>query len=124
MDRNWIERIPYPQDWESWKSKDSSKKNEKQIAHAIGADWVIYQDLHDLEACVTQENSNLTRFDSSCFNGIYVTGDVNEEYFASLQAERNDAAMELKNKPRSFYRTFSGEIEDTSTTIDMFNDWL
>lgn len=99
------------------------EKNEEQIANAIGADWVIYQDLHDLEACVTQENSNLTMFDSSCFNGIYVTGDVDESYFTSLQAERNDTAMQLKNKPRSFYRTFSEEIEDTlSTTIDMFND--
>lgn len=94
-------------------------KTEEQIAAAIGADWVIYQDLCDLEACVTQENTALDQFDSSCFNGVYVTGDVDEEYFVHLQRERSDTAMQLKNKPRAFYRTFSGEIPDDESTAGM-----
>ena len=35
-------------------------------------------------------------FDSSCFNGKYVTGDIDQAYLDRLQAERNDASKQEK----------------------------
>jgi len=66
-------------------------RDEKQIAEAIGADWLIYQDLDDLIAATRRSASAVSRFDASCFNGDYVTGDISEAYLASLEVQRSDA---------------------------------
>jgi amidophosphoribosyltransferase len=95
-------------------------KTDEQIATEICADWVIYQDLEDLEDSVRIENKAIQRFDSSCFNGEYVTGDVNEAYFQRLHAERCDARMHAKNSGfASFTRTMSSPLSDE--VIDMYN---
>ena len=61
-------------------------------AQLIGADWLFYQDLEDLiQACV-HDHSSIKEFDTSCFSGQYVTGDVTPEYLARLQSERSDLA--------------------------------
>lgn len=66
-----------------------------EIAHAIGADLVIYQTLPDLVASVRQFNPSITKFDTSVFTGEYVTGGVTEEYLAGLENLRAD---NMKNK--------------------------
>ena len=38
-----------------------------QVAEKTGADWVLYQDLGDLEDAVRDVNPDIPRFDSSCF---------------------------------------------------------
>ena len=58
----------------------------------IGADWLIYQDLDDLIRAVRYDNGDITHFDTSCFSGQYVTGDVSPEYLARLEQERSDRA--------------------------------
>jgi amidophosphoribosyltransferase len=67
-------------------------RTEHEVARFIGADWLIYQDLADLERAVRHHDSQVTEFDASCFSGEYVTGDVTPEYLARLQAERSDQA--------------------------------
>jgi amidophosphoribosyltransferase len=64
----------------------------EEIAEAIGADWLIYQDLEDLVEAVQKGNESLQEFDCSCFDGKYVTQDVDENYFRKLETQRNDAA--------------------------------
>ncbi|HEX5055239.1 MAG TPA: amidophosphoribosyltransferase [Gammaproteobacteria bacterium] len=64
----------------------------EEIAKEIGADRLIYQDLDDLIDAVRQENPELRNFDCSCFNGKYITGDINSQYLDELQARRNDKA--------------------------------
>ena len=66
-------------------------RSELQVQELIGADWLVYQDLADLEAAVAEGNENLTRFDSSCFNGEYVTG-VEPTYLRDLEFARSDLA--------------------------------
>jgi amidophosphoribosyltransferase len=70
-------------------------RSVEEIAKVIGADWLIYQDLDDLIDAVQKGNEALKEFDCSCFNGEYITNDVDNEYFRRLQDKRNDAA---KNK--------------------------
>lgn len=72
------------------------KRNEEQIAQKIGSDWVIYQDLDDLEAAVNGDKGT-RQFEASCFSGKYVTGEtITDEYFSHLHDKRNDNAKRLR----------------------------
>jgi len=66
-------------------------RTEQQVQELIGADWLVYQDLSDLEAAVADGNEKLTRFDTSCFSGEYVTG-VEPTYLSELEFARSDKA--------------------------------
>ena len=59
-----------------------------QIAEEIGADGIVFQDLGDLERVVKTMNPAIASFDSSCFNGVYQTGDIDEAYLNRLSAEK------------------------------------
>ena len=68
-------------------------RNNEEICEAIGADLLFYQRLDDLvEACLSVGDHNLASFDCSCFNGIYVTGGINEAYLQKIERIRNDKA--------------------------------
>ena len=68
-------------------------RSNSEICEAIGADWMIYQDLGDLvEACLGAGDNNIATFDCSCFDGIYVTGGVTDEYLNRIEKSRNDNA--------------------------------
>jgi amidophosphoribosyltransferase len=72
----------------------------EQIETAIGADRLIYQDLRDLVAAASEGNPQITEFDTSCFSKRYVTGDINDDYLAGLELQRNDfAKLKGKSKP-------------------------
>jgi len=63
-----------------------------QVAELIGADRLIYQELSDLIDAVYYESASIKAFDTSCFSGEYVAGDVNDAYLARLEQERSDGA--------------------------------
>ncbi|RVU32342.1 MULTISPECIES: amidophosphoribosyltransferase [Neptunomonas] len=68
-------------------------RTEDEIGEAIGADWMLYQDLEDLKETVNScVNHRFADFDSSVFDGYYVTGDIDADYLARLDQKRNDAA--------------------------------
>ena len=73
----------------------ASGRNEKQIEEELGADRLIYQELDDLIQACQEGNPGITRFDTSCFSGEYVTG-VEDGYLEDLQKRRSDQAN-LKN---------------------------
>ena len=76
-------------------------RSDEEVAQAIGADKVIYQDLQDLLQAVRKRNPLLKDFDTSVFDGRYVTGDVNDAYFARLQEIRSDSAKQKRNGQNS-----------------------
>ena len=67
-------------------------RTTEEVAAAIGADRVIYQDLEDLIEAAREGNPRITRFDTSCFDGVYVTGDVDKSYLEHVEHVRGDAA--------------------------------
>jgi amidophosphoribosyltransferase len=67
-------------------------RSEEQIAVAIGADHLIYQDLADLIDAAREGNPKIQRFDASCFNGEYITGDVSKDYLERIERARCDMA--------------------------------
>ncbi len=72
-------------------------RTEQEVCDAIGADKLIYQDLDDLIDAVGKGNPNIKRFDTSCFSREYVTGDIDSDYLARVEALRNDSAQEQRN---------------------------
>lgn len=70
----------------------ASGRTVDEVAKTIGADWLIYQDLSDLEQACHHDNAKIAEFDTSCFSGEYVTGDITPEYLERLRVERSDAA--------------------------------
>ncbi len=81
---------------------DMSSKNEfiahnkstEEVCQAIGADRLIYQDLDDLIWSVQQGNPDIKTFDCSCFDGHYVTKDIDNAYLDSIEALRCDESKQ------------------------------
>jgi amidophosphoribosyltransferase len=72
-------------------------RTDEEICQEIGADALIYQDLDDLIQVIKLSNPKIHDFDCSCFDGKYVTGDINEAYLANIEAARGD--VNKKQKP-------------------------
>ena len=64
-----------------------------EISTAIGADWLIYQDLEDLLASGTDGNPNISEYEDSVFSGHYIAGDLGHNYLRELEADRSDTAQ-------------------------------
>jgi amidophosphoribosyltransferase len=75
-------------------------RTDEEIAREIGADAVVYQDLPDLIAAVQSVNPAIQRFDASCFDGCYVTGDVTEDYLVRLEGQRDGAPSTAQSTPQ------------------------
>lgn len=67
-------------------------RSDEEIARTIGADALVYQDLRDMQQAVRDVNPALSRFEASCFDGEYVTGDITAEYLARLGQSRGQAS--------------------------------
>ncbi|MBK1717920.1 amidophosphoribosyltransferase [Thiocystis violacea] len=85
-------------------------RTEEEVARELGADGLIYQDLEDLiEAVQKKGKSHVDRFDTSVFDGKYVTGDVTPEYLRALEANRNDGAK----ADQSFYKESAIDLHNS-----------
>ncbi|HAS8360281.1 TPA: amidophosphoribosyltransferase [Vibrio vulnificus] len=67
-------------------------RDNETICKLIGADALIFQKLEDLVDAVGLGNLDITKFDTSVFNGEYVTGDIDQQYLDFLDSMRNDDA--------------------------------
>ncbi|PAS98044.1 MAG: amidophosphoribosyltransferase [Candidatus Dactylopiibacterium carminicum] len=67
-------------------------RNEAEVGVEIGADALIYQDLADLKRAVGSLNPTVERFECSCFDGDYVTGDVTADYLDRVEGSRGAAS--------------------------------
>ena len=79
-----------------------------EINQHIKSDRLFYQTLEDLVESTHNLNSQDIKFDSSCFDGLYVTGDISEEYLSKLHEQRNDDAK--------------SNFDDDDQILDIHND--
>jgi len=63
-------------------------RSVEQVRQLIGADALIYQDIDAMKRAIGQLNPAIPGFDASCFDGIYVTGDITEGDLARLNQRR------------------------------------
>jgi amidophosphoribosyltransferase len=60
----------------------------EQIREIIGCDALIYQDVEGMKRAIGSLSTKLAGFDASCFDGIYVTGDITAYDIARLNENR------------------------------------
>lgn len=70
----------------------------EEVCTAIGADWLVYQDIEDLVQASAEGNPNVTEFDCAVFDGEYVTHDVDQSYLDRLAAKRNEKAKSTQQQ--------------------------
>lgn len=63
-------------------------RDTDEIAREIGADGLVFQDLDALRESIRSLNPAISRFETSCFDGEYITGDIDDAYIARSAAER------------------------------------
>lgn len=60
----------------------------EQIRELIGCDALIYQDVDAMKRAIGSLNAKLDGFDASCFDGVYVTGDIDTEAISRMNGNR------------------------------------
>lgn len=76
-------------------------RDVSEISELIKADGLIFQDLPDLIEAVREGNPVIKRFETSVFNGQYVTNDVSQAYLEELDVARKDSAKAGKQDQSS-----------------------
>ncbi len=76
-------------------------RNVEEIRQYIGADALIYQDVAAMKKVVRALNPKLDGFEASCFDGVYITGDVSAADFETLAAQRKSQGDEEEGTERS-----------------------
>jgi amidophosphoribosyltransferase len=72
----------------------------EQIRQIIGCDALIYQDVDGMKKAIGSLNGNIKDFDASCFDGVYVTGDITLEDIERLNANRVQGDETLEDNSR------------------------
>ncbi len=72
-------------------------RSDQEIAKLLGADGLVYQSIESMKQAVAALGSQFDGFEASCFDGHYITGDVNRELLDHLESQRlgADAAAEV-----------------------------
>jgi amidophosphoribosyltransferase len=76
----------YGVDMPSRKEFVADGRDEGDVRDLLGADGLIYQSVEDMLQAGRSMNPQIERFDASCFDGDYVSGDIDEQYLADLEA--------------------------------------
>jgi amidophosphoribosyltransferase len=83
-------------------------RSNEEIRQFIGADALIYQDVDAMKRVVAALQPAVQGFEASCFDGVYVTGDVTAEDFAKLEAQRRSQGDEEEGPARTRLALQSG----------------
>jgi amidophosphoribosyltransferase len=62
----------------------------EEVCREITADRLVYQDVDALKRSISDVNPALQNFEASCFDGVYVTGDVTPAYLDRQEAARHN----------------------------------
>ena len=60
----------------------------EQVRALIGADALIYQEVDGMKQAISKLRPDLNGFDASCFDGVYVTGDIQAVDIERMNASR------------------------------------
>ena len=75
-------------------------RSVEEIREIIGCDALIYQDVDGMKKAVGSLNPAIADFDASCFDGVYVTGDITSDDITRLSATRGGTEEEQDDNSR------------------------
>jgi amidophosphoribosyltransferase len=64
----------------------------EEVCREITADRLVYQDIEALKKSIMDVNPALTSVEASCFDGVYITGDISPEYLDKLESHRHKSS--------------------------------
>ncbi len=76
-------------------------RSEEEVCREITADALVYQDIDSLKRSISDVNPMLRNFEASCFDGVYVTGDISRDYLDRIEFKRNNPQPENEDAVRS-----------------------
>ena len=76
----------------------ATDRNTEEICNEISADYLVFQDLDALNHAVAKVSPTVKNFETSCFNGDYITGDVTSEYLRTIELQRNSSSSTSQSK--------------------------
>ncbi|MBS0307856.1 MAG: amidophosphoribosyltransferase [Proteobacteria bacterium] len=76
-------------------------RTEEEICREITADALVYQDVEALKRSISDVNPILQRFEASCFDGVYVTGDISRDYLDRIEYARSHPKSQGDDEARS-----------------------
>ena len=76
-------------------------RSQEEVCREITADALVYQDIESLKRSISDVNPLLRNFEASCFDGVYVTGDISRDYLDRIEMKRNNPQPENEDAVRS-----------------------
>jgi amidophosphoribosyltransferase len=76
-------------------------RSEEEVCREITADALVYQDVDALKRSISDVNPMLKNFEASCFDGVYVTGDVSRDYLDRIELARQNPKPGSEDDVRS-----------------------
>jgi len=76
-------------------------RSDEEVCREITADALVYQDIEALKRSISDVNPLLKSFEASCFDGVYVTGDISRDYLDRIEFARNNPKPENEDAERS-----------------------
>jgi amidophosphoribosyltransferase len=84
-------------------------RSVEEVRQLIGADALIYQDVDAMKQAIGSLNKKLSGFDASCFDGVYVTGDICAADIERMNANRVKTGEEEADTSRLALPNLQGE---------------
>lgn len=76
-------------------------RSDEEVCREITADALVYQDIDALKRSISDVNPALKNFEASCFDGVYVTGDISRDYLDRIETARKNPKPVSEDAVRS-----------------------
>jgi amidophosphoribosyltransferase len=86
-------------------------RTEEEVCREITADALVYQDIEALKRSITDVNPMLKKFEASCFDGEYVTGDISRDYLDRIEFARENPKAVIEDTVRTQLNLNLAQIE-------------
>ena len=86
-------------------------RTEEEVCHEITADALVYQDIDALKRSISDVNPMLKKFEASCFDGEYITGDISRDYLDRIEFARANPKAVIEDAVRTQLNLNLAQIE-------------
>jgi amidophosphoribosyltransferase len=86
-------------------------RTEDEVCREITADALVYQDIEAMKRSISDINPMLKKFEASCFDGVYITGDISRDYLDRIEFARAHPKVVTEDAVRTQLNLNLAQIE-------------
>jgi amidophosphoribosyltransferase len=86
-------------------------RTDEEVCREITADALVYQDIEDMRRSISDINPMLKKFEASCFDGEYITGDISRDYLDKIEFARANPKVMMEDAVRTQLNLNLAQIE-------------